>query len=176
MLSIVTFNYDLTLEAYFLRTLKVRHVLSDEQAIEAIKNLRIQHIYGDIGPLVAMDPTGRKYGSFVSSQALRSAAARISTCFEPQSTEAVAEAQRQIHESECVLFLGFGYTEENLRRLDLKSHLRTAARVGGSTVGCENVEIRMRPHLHPGMSLHQVAIYGTGCTQNMLRSLFAALA
>lgn len=175
-LTVVTFNYDLSLEAYLLRTLKVRFDMSDDQAVEALRNLDIQHIYGDIGPLVQMDPAGRKYGKFESAQILAAAAERISTCMDLKSTAAVAEAQRQIRESECLVFLGFGYAEENLNQLDLKAHLRSDARVAGSTMGVEDFAARMRPHLHPGMPFHTTTSPGgANATTIMLRGLLTAI-
>lgn len=96
---------------------------------------------------------------------LRDAAASLSTCFESASTAAVADAQRQIKDSTVVAFLGFGYSDENLQRLDLKSHLRADAVVVGSDIGCTDAQRRVQRYLPDGMTL---GAYGGGTPQQCL--------
>jgi hypothetical protein len=148
LLSVVTFNYDLSLEAYLVETLKARHRLNDAAARERIAILRIAHVYGDLGPVQSIHGGGRRYGAFTDHRQLIVASRRIATCYEEASRDAVAEAQRQIAESDAVVFLGFGYSSENLMRLDLKTHLRPDATVLGSTYMCTGWRDRLTPHLH----------------------------
>jgi hypothetical protein len=67
---------------------------------------------------------------------LRAAALGISTCFEPKSRDAVAAARKLIGESQNVLFLGFGYSDENLNRLDLLTCIQPHTNVVASVFGC----------------------------------------
>jgi hypothetical protein len=135
-LSIVTFNYDMSLEAYLAGTLQVRHRIDEEQANAAVAALNIQHIYGDIGPALNGNYWSREYGPFPSARHLQVAAQGISTCFEPKSRDAVAVARKLIGESKNVLFLGFGYSDENLKRLDLTSCIQPHTNVVASVFGC----------------------------------------
>ena len=153
LLTVATFNYDLSLEAFMFETIKVRHKLSDEKARAAVKALGVQHIYGHVGPLTSVHGEGRPYGRFQSRIQMQTAAASISTCFEDASKVAVENTQRYIAESELVAFFGFGYSDENLRRLELKAHLRSDAVVVGSNVNCPDAQQRVAPYLPDGMTM-----------------------
>jgi hypothetical protein len=65
LLTVVTFNYDLSLEAYMFETIKVRHELTDEEARATVKALDVQHVYGHLGPLQSVHGAGRPYGPWV---------------------------------------------------------------------------------------------------------------
>jgi hypothetical protein len=143
-LSIVTFNYDLSLEAYLITTLKARHRMSHVQAIEALTALNIQHIYSDLGPTSATHGEGREYGNLNTPEHLLAAANGISTCFEPKSRDSVAAAYRLIQRSAYILFLDFGYSGENLERLNLEKALGMHARILASTYRCPGGLDRLR--------------------------------
>jgi hypothetical protein len=170
VLRVVTFNYDLSLEAFMFETIKVRHKLTDERARDAVKALDVQHIYGHLGPLQTVHGSGREYGRFRSHAEMKVAAASLSTCFESASTTAVAKAQQHIEESDVVAFLGFGYSDENLKRLDLKAHLRRGTVLIGSEVNCSGTQQRIGPYLPEGMTLQ---VYGSNNAISVLPSLFA---
>ncbi len=175
LLTIVTFNYDLSLEKYLVDTSKARHRgRTDEQRQASLAHLAIQHVYGDLGPVVDIHGTGRQYGPFPNSATARSAAGSISTCFEEGSREAVANAQKQISESDVVAFLGFGYSTQNLQRLDLRSRLKKGAVVIGSNYKCGNVQDLLRPFLPEGMTAGGYGGGAGGVTEGLLRSMFNA--
>jgi hypothetical protein len=155
LLTIVTFNYDLSLEQFMYDTVQTRYKLTDEQARQSLKALDIQHVYGQLGKLqnVHADRNAEGARAYGNPQAndFNRAAVSLATCFEAKSTEAVAHAQRQIAESECVAFLGFGYSRENMTRLDIKKHLNTKATVSGSSIGFADLQPLVRPYLHSEM-------------------------
>jgi hypothetical protein len=174
ILTIVTFNYDLSLEKYLIATSKARHRgRTDEQRQASLAHLNIQHIYGHLGPVIDIHGTGRQYAEFPNAAAARAAAENISTCFEEGSCEAVAKAQEQVSESDVVSFLGFGYSTQNLQRLDLKSHLKKGAAVVGSDYKCGNVQNLLRPFLPDGVTAGACGSGDAGAvTVGLLRSMF----
>jgi hypothetical protein len=124
ILSVVTFNYDISLETYIYETLLARNRLSPAEAVRAMSNLPIVHVYGDLGPHAHLAGHGRLYESFRTVEQLRDSARGISTCHEPATREAVAVARRYICESEAVGIMGFGFSKQNLDLLRLEDGLR----------------------------------------------------
>jgi hypothetical protein len=53
-----------------------------------------------------------------------------------------------IRDSDVVMFLGFGYSKENLRRLDFGNCARKGARVLGSVYRCPDYWRYLSEHLH----------------------------
>jgi hypothetical protein len=147
-LTIVTFNYDLSLEAYCYEVIVNRHRKTPEQAREALKNLRITHIYGTLGTLKTAHGDGREFRTIGDAQELARAAKMISTCYELESAGAVAEARKMIRESEVVLFLGFGFSKENLARLDFGNSAQKAVKILGSVYRCPEYWRFLGDHLH----------------------------
>jgi hypothetical protein len=143
-LSIVTFNYDLSLEAYLVATLKVRHRMTQDEAIAALSALQIQHIYGDLGPTQLTHGRGREYSPLSPLADLQAAGQGISTCFESKSRDAVTAARKLISESKNLLFLGFGYSAENLKRLDLIRCVQAHTNIIASVFQCPGALRRLK--------------------------------
>ncbi len=143
-LSVVTFNYDNSLEMYLFLVLQARFGMSEAEARASIGKLQVVHVYGHLGPIQGLHGAGRPYGSFESENHLSGAAEGIATCFEPGSTGAVDHAKRQIRESDVVAFLGFGYSRENMGRLDLRNTIRPGTRSVGSVFNVQGYDARIR--------------------------------
>jgi hypothetical protein len=148
--SIVTFNYDISLEEYCYHVLVNRYLKTPEQAREALNNLQITHVYGTLGPVRTAHGEGRDYGPIGEAAELAKAAKNISTCYEKESVGAVAEARRLIGESEVVMFLGFGYSKENLDRLNFGETVPRSADILGSVYRCPDWERHVTKHLESG--------------------------
>jgi hypothetical protein len=148
LLRIITFNYDLSLEMYLYRVLQSRFRMSAEHAIRAIGKLGIVHVHGHLGPLKDLHDSGREYGPIQDPKNLQSVRKTISTCYEAEAKGDMTSARQAIAQSDAVLFLGFGYSDENLSHLQFKSSLPTRCRVVGSTYHCAGWEGRLFPQLH----------------------------
>lgn len=175
LLSVVTFNYDLSLEAYMVETLRVRRKISVERAREGVAKLRIQHIYGNLGTTLATHQAGRPYGPISTPEALRAAAEGISTCFEPESRDAVVVAKNLINESANVLFLGFGFSNENLQRLDLRNCLKAGARVIASLYRCPDGLARLQAVIPTHAQLHHATDAGVPVTLSLAQWMFRSV-
>lgn len=174
-LTVVTFNYDLSFEIYALTTLLWRHRLNLDKAREVMAKLRISHIYGHLGPIEDLHVSGRPYRVAADPKWPRAIENQIATCYETGSRDAVTEARRQINESELVIFLGFGYSRENLERLDLKHSLKADAAVIGSAFGIPTVRTRIEPFLRSPTDFQPVSNPdGTAVATSLLQKILVA--
>lgn len=124
-LKIITFNYDLSLERYLCETNSVRHRLTAEQSRERMENLHVVHVHGHIGAMDLVHGKGRAYGE-ISPELLKEAASRMVTISESQTEKFWERAHGSLAGAKNVLFLGFAFAEENLKRLALDVHCRNA--------------------------------------------------
>ena len=116
-LSIVTFNYDRSLEHYLLQVLTTRRG-SEQLAVEALNSLDIIHVHGTLGELAPPADDGRPYSPVIDPRAIHTAAEQIIVVGEAvDGTEAFEHARGKLREAERIVFLGFGFHSESVRRL-----------------------------------------------------------
>jgi hypothetical protein len=174
-LRVVTFNYDLSLEAYLFGTLLARTRLSPQEAVAAMKMLPIVHVYGELGQLASVSGEGRSYGRFATPEEMVKAGAGISTCHEENTREAVNHARQYIEESEVVAFLGFGFSRENLALLNLEKTLPRDVPVLASVFKCPTGEEALRNQVKNGGRLYFYPGEGRADeTENLLVNLLHA--
>jgi hypothetical protein len=118
--SFVVFNYDRCIEHYFEHAL-ARHFLLDlPKASRIVQQLRIVHPYGDLGPLHGAQNVsfGQKHTpeSYAAADAIYAMSQRLLTFTESQEAKG-AEARDLIHKAKRVVFLGFGFGEQNVELL-----------------------------------------------------------
>lgn len=120
LLTIITYNYDRSLEHYLFTILKSTCDKSAEECWKIFKEIPIIHIHGELGPY---DPLGNglEYGSPVDLNTARQAAKNIRIMHEEKNENPTKQAKEAIQESNLVCFLGFGYHRENLAPLPVKS-------------------------------------------------------
>ncbi len=139
-LSIVTFNYDRSLEFYLLRVLETRRS-SLEQAIEELRTLDVIHVHGALGDLAPMVTGGREYSPELEPEIIRAAADQIVVVGEvPDDAEAFAVAADVLAKAERIVFLGFGFHPASVERLGVfnepwTEERRQRVRVGGTSRG-----------------------------------------
>ena len=121
VLSIISFNYDRSLEFYLVRALSRQHNTTEEAAAKALlAAIPIVHVHGTLGPLPSVDTAWNlEYGpSEVVGTDLRRASEQIVVVSEgSEDTPQFVRARALIAAAETVIFLGFGYDTTNLRRL-----------------------------------------------------------
>jgi hypothetical protein len=121
-LRIVTFNYDRSLEYYFLNCIKAAYGPSQD---ELLKCILIVHVYGQLGDLEDVP-----YGAWASAREperlglLDRAAGKISIVHEqPGAKDGFKKAQDLIEGADRTCVLGFGFDMTNVARLFPKSVL-----------------------------------------------------
>jgi hypothetical protein len=139
-LSIVTFNYDRSLEYYLFRVLENR-LRSERLAVEALNSFDVIHVHGALGALTPLVDNGRPYSPTINPEAIRTAAEQIIIVGEAsEGTEPFERARHKLQEAKRIVFLGFGFHRESVRRLGVfnepwDDEHRQRVRVGGTTRG-----------------------------------------
>jgi hypothetical protein len=116
-LTIVTFNYDRSLEHYLYNLIQNRYRLKSELAAGTLAQIPIIHVHGILGDYPAVT-----YSKDASNQEYRCIASQVKVIHEiadaPDGfcTVEFAQAHQALQESERVFFLGFGFHEPNIRR------------------------------------------------------------
>jgi hypothetical protein len=123
LLTIITYNYDRSLEYFLFRILKSTCRKSEQECRDIFKGIPIIHIYGELGPY---NPIGRglPYGVSLNSETARAAANNIRIMHEAKDEGLTNQSKTAVENAEVVCFLGFGYHEENLTPLGVKSHVQ----------------------------------------------------
>jgi hypothetical protein len=118
--TIVTFNYDRSLEQYLFESLCSRHNKLCDQVSNTLSKLRIIHAYGHVGPLDWQVQGGRKYSSTLVPEEVRRAAQGIKIISEGRDdSPELQQAAGLISQANFIFFLGMGYHADNMRRLGL---------------------------------------------------------
>jgi hypothetical protein len=128
-IAIVNFNYDRTIEHYLYWALQKIAGLKPGDAANALSTLRILRPYGSLGPLDWESPNdGVKFGSNVHHEKLFHIAGRIRTYTEQTIENDLAERLKStISRASTVLFLGFGYHQQNMRLLEQSDRSKVRA-------------------------------------------------
>lgn len=143
-LSIITYNYDRSLEYYMFHMLKEGYGQSDEACRDAMRAIPILHPHGQLGLLPELHDEGRPYESQVDERRLRLAAQGIHIVHDESLDQdpVFTEARSLLSKADYVIFLGFGYLDKNVERLrlDKNRHGITAYRGTGVNVTASEAE------------------------------------
>lgn len=143
--SIITYNYDRSLEHFLFNSLKNSYKKSDEECAEQLRKIPIIHLHGRLGYL-PWQRTGvwvRDYCPNKDSRVIAKTAKGIKIISENIGIENdpdFAEAIKLLKSAERIYFLGFGYNKTNLRRLRL-NEWASETKVVGSRFGFVNNEL-----------------------------------
>lgn len=122
-ISVVTFNYDRSLEYYLVRAVSMRRRVTLIQAAECLRELKIVHVYGWLGnPFDPVADSHLAYAEPLSVPVVRRAAGAIKIMPEATGDEDHFVAiQNILTRSEQLVFLGFDFHEVNMRRIGFLS-------------------------------------------------------
>lgn len=116
-LSVVTFNYDRSLEFYLFRALATRY-RSEARAADAMAQFQLIHLHGSLGTLRQLDSNGREYDDKLSPSAISNASEKIIIVSEASGeTVEFGQAQQLLRKAQRIVFLGFGYHADSIKRL-----------------------------------------------------------
>ncbi len=145
-----TFNYDRLLEQMFFYSIRATFELSDEKADAIVKSAKIWHIHGTFGEFYGCDQStldsiniaalrNRVPYGFLNGRAIKIAADGIHFAHEPvdeERRESLWEewfkmAVRNGEKQGIIAFLGFGFDQNNLTKMDLLAGAKLEACVKG---------------------------------------------
>jgi hypothetical protein len=121
-LSVISFNYDRSLEQFLYRALQSSALMTPEDAAALIKRLNIIRPYGRLGSL-PWEKTDRifSYGGLGNRENDYSVIAKNIRTFTEQEnlTELKAQLRDVLYEAKTIIFLGFGFLGQNMKLLQV---------------------------------------------------------
>jgi hypothetical protein len=119
LLSILTYNYDRSLEHYLFTILRSSCNEIPKECWKKFKEIPIIHLHGELGPYNPLsEEDGLPYGISLDADSAKRAADEIKIIDEVEPGGRFAIAQKALSDAETVCFLGFRYAPENMARLD----------------------------------------------------------
>lgn len=138
-LSIVTFNYDRSIDYFLINSLKHSFNVNEMQCLEILNGIMPMHVYGKLGDLPCQNLISRSYmQKFIGLNIAVNGIDLISE--RERERDKFVPIWHSINESERIYFLGFGYDETNLERLAIKESV--ASIIKGSSFGLGGAEKR----------------------------------
>jgi hypothetical protein len=124
-ISIINFNYDRCVETYFYHALQLAYGIGPEEAADVISTLDITHPYGQVGKLPWQNPaSGIGFGELPRDDRLLRLADEIKTFTEQAHDDSEKEHWRDVIGScEQIVFLGFGFHQQNVDLISLENNL-----------------------------------------------------
>lgn len=143
-LSIITFNYDRTVEQYFFNGLQNKYNKDNQEVSKKLINIPIVHLHGQLGYLPWQskpDRLWRRYGENTNQRnSFREAAELVKIISENISPDTeFKQAHELIGKAEKIYILGFGYNDKNLERLNLNQY-KKGREIVGSSLGLGDAE------------------------------------
>jgi len=121
----INFNYDRVVEQFLWSALYVQAGLPEERARDVAASLRIIHPYGFLGKLNWQDRRGVMFGGDGYTENIPQIAELILTYTEQVDHEKVRhEIGQALDDAELVIFVGFGFHQQNMALLKTKPRKR----------------------------------------------------
>ena len=142
MLSVITFNYDRSLEYFLFTAFRNSYGLSEKQAWDMVASIPVLHLYGSLGTLQPGTPGHRAFTPNLDGAAVRAAASSIRIIQDGKPSEELKnDSAHYLENAANVCFLGFGYHPTNVRRLGIDEFVPPDAKVYGTCFRMMNAEI-----------------------------------
>jgi len=136
-LRFITFNYDRLLEYSLYKYFNYDKGINNREMTEMLKDINIIHVNGFLGPL--------NYSRFGYEENINDANVReIKTTWDKDNSDKAELIKNYILYSNRIFFLGFGYLEENMKKLGLTGTTKILAgkKIYGTASGKTNDEIK----------------------------------
>jgi hypothetical protein len=139
-LRVITFNYDTSLERFLINSMRASYDVQLDVAKQVIDGtVQVIHVHGQIpykldGSVVSPNPA--------TPENAREFSSKIITLHQGEdNSREFSMARYWLSQTKRVLFLGFSYQADNVRRLRPKDWLRNGAIMRGSTFAMVGQEI-----------------------------------
>ncbi len=139
-INFVTFNYDRTLEHFFLESMVNKFGISNEEALKEFNQIEVHHVFGRLPEL--QSENGFFYYGSPQLTTVRNLykAGNIKTLHERDNIEKEIIFDL-IREAKRIFFLGFGYANENLQLLKLHNNIFEKKEIYGTAYMMNENEI-----------------------------------
>lgn len=150
-LSIVTFNYDRSLEMFLLQTMMANYDRTEADVLAKLRSLKVLHVYGQLGPLTGPGQIPYQTSNGSNLDLIVQAASSLQVIPEGREEDAIlAPIRGCIASASHLAFLGFGFDRQNLRRLGFPAIWPISKPVGGTCIGMTGVEKNIAAHMVMG--------------------------
>jgi hypothetical protein len=114
-LTVVTFNYDRSLEHFLPVALTMAYGLRTEEAQAIVRRMKIHHVYGQVGDLPWIKPGEGAIGYGDQPYArLEAIAAELQTFSESKEPGSLKDIHAALNDAQQIAFVGFGYHRQNM--------------------------------------------------------------
>ncbi|MGB7292163.1 MAG: hypothetical protein WBD99_08325 [Thermodesulfobacteriota bacterium] len=140
--SVITFNYDRSLEQYLLTAIQNDYGKTEQEAADVVKSIPIIHLHGNLGDLPSLaERNARQYTQNCTPEILQLCIDSIKIIHQRiEADPQFLQADRQLSEAEIVCFLGFGYDKINLDRLKVNRIFKGDPKIFCSSFGLSDSE------------------------------------
>lgn len=138
-LAIITFNYDRSIEHYLITALSSAYGKSTEECAVQLNTIPIIHVHGRLGALPWQEGFKRLYEPEPFIDEVEDVSEQIKVITEDvKDSSEFKESFTEMRNASDIIFLGFGYHDDNLQRLRIKEFGKM--RPVGSAYGLGNSE------------------------------------
>ena len=125
-LSIITFNYDRSLETYLGIAMQNTYGKADVECAEMLKNtIPIVHVYGTVTGTYGASRGNNNKSDFLTPDALKESATSLTVIPEGRDdSPELHQARQMLSDADRIAFLGFGFDEINMKRLGGRATVR----------------------------------------------------
>jgi len=157
--TIVNFNYDRTIEHYLYWALQELAAVPADKAADCVAGLEIIRPYGSIGKLEWQDQAGVPFGCDAQPQEVSAVVGNIRT-FTEQIREAnlLSSINTALNTAHLVIFLGFGFHQQNMELLASNIPNRTRPHVGLVIATSKGIDEKNNPIIEE--RFHQLGLGG----------------
>lgn len=159
-LSIITFNYDRSIEHFLFTTMTALYRRSEQDCAKMLKKIPIIHVHGRLGALPWQGKNGRSYHHKINLDQVVNISNQIKIMKEQDdSPREFEEAVKVLISAELICLLGFGYNTRNLQRLRAKDTFVLRHNVWGTTLGfgvAEKMEIQNTWHVNIDLEHNEI--------------------
>ena len=153
-ISIITFNYDRSLEHFIYESLVNSFRTKVKEINELMLSFNIVHVYGKLAPLPWENPEGIEYGNNVLKEYFFDFSKNIQIIYDERKTKP-EETMELISNATNIFFLGFGYSEENLEAIGFdKLFLKPHQQIYGTAYHLTESEVRKNVKLLRSKNTH----------------------
>lgn len=141
-LTILTFNYDRSLEEFLITRSKALYPEARKYHNKILEMIKIIHLHGQVGTWVSQSGPGEhsRYGGDVKPLTISKMSSGISFVHEAGSSKA-EKIEDTLTQAKQIYFLGFGYHLSNLKKIGIKHLKDTSKYVSGTALGLGAQEI-----------------------------------
>ncbi len=149
-LSVITYNYDRSFEHFLITALKNNYDCGESEAAKIVKSIPIIHLHGNLGDLPFHGSKNeRPYRSDVNLDNIKLATENIKIVSEAVKDDPEFQKARYVlSNAKRVIFLGFGYHDDNVFRLDLRQTCQIDVSFYGSCFGFTELERKTLSRWH----------------------------